>query len=86
MPTAIKNLAKTILKEPEFVTITKSNVKIKYYSNFYVVDERERDDALIRLFDYKKSKKIYYFCRTKKMLIDYLHFYYQRFYGKIITW
>ena len=29
MPTAIKNLAKTILKEPEFVTITKSDVTNK---------------------------------------------------------
>ncbi|AYJ81071.1 DEAD/DEAH box helicase [Aliarcobacter cryaerophilus ATCC 43158] len=67
MPVAIKNLAKTILKEPEFVTITKSDVTNKNITQtFYVVDERERDDALIRLFDYKNPKKSIIFCRTKK--------------------
>lgn len=67
MPTAIKNLAKTILNEPEFVTITKTDVTNKNITQtFYVVDERERDDALIRLFDYKNPKKSIIFCRTKK--------------------
>ncbi|RXJ97168.1 DEAD/DEAH box helicase [Arcobacter sp. AHV-9/2010] len=67
MPVAIKNLAKTILKEPEFVTITKSDVTNKNITQtFYVVDEKERDDALIRLFDYKNPKKSIIFCRTKK--------------------
>ncbi len=67
MPVAIKNLAKTILKEPEFVTITQANVtNINITQTFYVVDERERDDALIRLFDYKNPKKSIIFCRTKK--------------------
>lgn len=67
MPVAIRNLAKTILKEPEFVTITKSDVTNKNITQtFYVVDERERDDALIRLFDYKNPKKSIIFCRTKK--------------------
>lgn len=67
MPLAIKNLAKTILDNPEFVTITKSDVTNKNISQtFYVVDEKERDDALIRLFDYKNPKKSIIFCRTKK--------------------
>ncbi|QKF58187.1 DEAD/DEAH box helicase [Aliarcobacter lanthieri] len=67
MPTAIKNLAKTILNEPEFVTITKADVtNSNITQTFYVVDERERDDALIRLFDYKNPKKAIIFCRTKK--------------------
>jgi len=67
MPTAIKNLAKTILNEPEFVTITKADItNSNIAQTFYVVDERERDDALIRLFDYKNPKKSIIFCRTKK--------------------
>lgn len=67
MPTAIKNLAKTILNEPEFVTLTKSDVtNSKITQTFYVVDERERDDALIRLYDFKNPKKSIIFCRTKK--------------------
>ncbi|MGM0519499.1 MAG: DEAD/DEAH box helicase [Campylobacterota bacterium] len=67
MPQAIKNLAKTILKDPEFVTVTNkevTNSKIK--QSYYVVDEYERDDALIRLFDYKNPDKSIIFCRTKK--------------------
>ncbi len=67
MPPAIKELAKTILYRPEFVTITKSNVtndKIK--QNYYVVRENERDDALVRLLDFKDPEKAIVFCRTKK--------------------
>ena len=67
MPSAIKNLAKRILKEPEFITVTKNevtNANIK--QTFYVVDEYERDDALIRLYDYKNPTKSIIFCRTKK--------------------
>ncbi len=67
MPTAIKNLAKNILKEPEFITITKKEMtNSNITQSFYVVDEYERDDALIRLYDYKDPKKSIIFCRTKK--------------------
>ena len=67
MPVAIKNLAKTILKDPEFITLTKKDVtNSKITQTFYVVDGRERDDALIRLYDYKNPTKSIIFCRTKK--------------------
>ena len=67
MPLAIKNLAKTILNDPEFITLTKKDVtNAKITQTFYVVDERERDDALIRLYDYKNPTKSIIFCRTKK--------------------
>jgi ATP-dependent RNA helicase DeaD len=67
MPTAIKNLAKSILKEPEFITITKKEVTNSLIKQtFYVVDEYERDDALIRLYDFKNPDKSIIFCRTKK--------------------
>ena len=67
MPNAIKNLAKTILNEPEFITITQSNItNSKISQTFYVVEEKERDDALIRLFDFKNPEKSIIFCRTKK--------------------
>ncbi|MBP9616388.1 MAG: DEAD/DEAH box helicase [Aliarcobacter sp.] len=67
MPVAIKNLAKTILNDPEFITLTKKDVtNSKITQTFYVVDERERDDALIRLYDYKNPTKSIIFCRTKK--------------------
>ena len=67
MPNAIKTLAKTILKEPEFITITKSEItNSKITQTYYVVDEHERDDALIRLYDFKNPEKSIIFCRTKK--------------------
>ncbi len=67
MPKQIKALAETILYRPEFVTITKSDTTNKNIKQFYyVVDERERDDALIRLMDFKNPVKSIVFCRTKK--------------------
>lgn len=52
MPNEIKELASKILYNPAFISITKNEVtneNIKQY--YYVVDERERDEALIRLLD-----------------------------------
>ncbi len=67
MPDAIKKLAQTILKQPEFITITKSEItNSNITQTFYVVDEHERDDALIRLYDFKNPDKSIIFCRTKK--------------------
>ncbi|MRI84165.1 MAG: DEAD/DEAH box helicase [Nitratiruptor sp.] len=66
MPQAIKELAQRILHEPLFISITKreiTNRNIKQY--YYVVDEHERDEALIRLLDYTNPKKSIIFCRTK---------------------
>ena len=67
MPTPIKKLAEKILNEPVFITVTKqemTNTKIK--QSFYVVEEYERDDALIRLFDYKNPTKAIVFCKMKR--------------------
>ena len=67
MPRQIKELAKNILYRPEFVTITKNNTTNENIKQqYYVVDDRERDDALIRLMDYKNPAKSIVFCRTKK--------------------
>jgi len=54
------------LVEPEFITITKSEVtNAKITQSFYVVEEFERDEALIRLLDYKDPNKAIIFCRMK---------------------
>ncbi len=67
MPKQIKELAKSILYRPEFITITKSNITNKNIKQqFYVVEEHERDDALIRLIDFKNPTKSIIFCRMKK--------------------
>ena len=66
MPQAIKELAKKILNNPKFITITKSEVtNSKISQSYYVVEEFERDEALIRLLDYKDPSKAIVFCRMK---------------------
>lgn len=67
MPEEIKDLSRTLMKNPSFVKIDKeetvTNNNIKQY--FYVVDEHERDEALLRLIDYGNPRKSIVFCRTK---------------------
>jgi len=67
MAPEIKKLAQTILKNPEFVTITKTemtNTKIEQL--YYVVEEYEREDALYRLLDFYNPFKSIIFTRTKR--------------------
>ncbi len=67
MPKQIKILAEQILNSPKSVTITKkerTNTDITQL--FYVVADYERDDALLRLIDYKNPNKCIIFCRKKK--------------------
>ncbi len=67
MPQAIKILANEILVEPTTITITKSDSTNKNITqDYYVMNESERDDALIRLIDYKNPSKAIIFCRMKK--------------------
>jgi len=67
MPKQIKILAEKILKSPKSVTITKSErTNTDITQIFYVVADYERDDALLRLIDYKNPDKCIIFCRMKK--------------------
>ncbi len=67
MPEPIKNLANRILVEPEFVTITKKDItNTNIEQSYYVVEEYERDDALMRLFDFKNPTKSIVFCKMKR--------------------
>ena len=66
MPAPIKTLASRILQNPEFISITKgetTNADIE--QQYYVIDEHERDDAIIRLMDSEQPGKSVVFCRTK---------------------
>lgn len=68
MPDPIKRLASKILHEPKFVSITPkdhtTNEDIEQL--YYVINEYERDDAMIRLLDALEPEKSIVFCRTKK--------------------
>jgi len=66
MPKPIKLLAERILDNPEFISITKgetTNADIEQL--YYVIEESERDDAIIRLMDSEDTQKSIVFCRTK---------------------
>lgn len=68
-PTQIKNLAQRQQKDP--VGIYLNNGKQKQENDdieqtFYVVSERERELALLRLIKFEQPKKAIVFCRTKK--------------------
>ena len=67
MPAPIKVLAERILQNPAFVSITKgetTNKDIK--QEYYVIEESERDAAIIRLMESEDMDKGIVFCRTKR--------------------
>ena len=67
MPKSIRKLAEQILNDPKTVSITKAeSTNSNITQLYYVVQERERDDALVRLIDYKNPAKCIIFCRMKK--------------------
>jgi len=66
MPRPIKLLAERILDNPEFISITKGETtNTDITQEYYVIDESERDDAIIRLMDAELTGKAVVFCRTK---------------------
>lgn len=67
MPAPIKKLAQRILQEPEYIAITKEETTNTNISqNYYVIDDNERDDAMIRLLDAGDANKAVVFCRMKR--------------------
>ena len=68
MPDPIKRLATKILHDPQFVSVTPkdhtTNEDIEQL--YYVINEYERDDAMVRLLDALEPEKSIVFCRTKK--------------------
>jgi ATP-dependent RNA helicase DeaD len=68
MPEPIKALAKKILNNPAFVSVTPHNATTNtdIEQQYYIIEEHERDDAIIRLLDTLDPDKAIIFCRTKK--------------------
>ena len=66
MPKPIRRLAATILKRPESISVMHgetANVSIDQH--YCVIEEHEREDALIRLIDAEEPGKAIVFCRTR---------------------
>jgi ATP-dependent RNA helicase DeaD len=69
MPEPIKELANNILTSPQFISVlsanegTANNVIEQFY---YVINESQRDEAIIKLLETEKTNKSIVFCRMKK--------------------
>jgi len=67
MPAPIKRLAERILKTPKYISITKDETtNTNIAQQYYVIDDNERDDAMIRLLDAGDTNKAVVFCRMKR--------------------
>lgn len=67
MPEPIKNLALKILDKPEFVKITPTDITNKdIEQQYYIINEGERDEAIVRLLETQNPTKSIIFTRTKK--------------------
>jgi len=67
MPAPIRVLAERILQNPAFVSITKGETTNKDITQeYYVIEESERDAAIIRLMESEDMDKAIVFCRTKR--------------------
>jgi len=69
MPEPIKELADDILYNPKFISVvnkdeaTTNNIIEQRY---YVINEHERDDAIVRLLETEETDKCIIFCRMKR--------------------
>ncbi|RDU74485.1 ATP-dependent helicase [Helicobacter anseris] len=71
MPTAIKRLADRILQDPVHIKITPTNVtNVDIAQRYYMINENERSEAVIRLLDTENIHKCIIFTRTKKEADD----------------
>jgi ATP-dependent RNA helicase DeaD len=67
MPIQIKRLAEKILDNPALIKVeSKNNVNQDIEQRYYIIEEHERDAAVIRLIDSQESTKGIIFCRTKR--------------------
>ena len=68
MPEPIKELAEDILYQPEFISVvgdeeTTNNIIDQRY---YVINEAQRDEAVVKLLETEDTNKCIIFCRMKK--------------------
>ncbi|MDH3973669.1 MAG: DEAD/DEAH box helicase [Deltaproteobacteria bacterium] len=68
MPPAIRKLANKILKTPVSIDVTPKEVttNVDIAQHYYVIEEREREEAMVRLIDTESPGKSIVFCRTKR--------------------
>ncbi len=78
MPEPIKDLADTLLYNPEYISVVQDNESTtnnKIEQLYYIIEESQRDKAIVSLLESEKYKKALIFCRMKRevdRLNDYL--------------
>ncbi|MCI5969514.1 DEAD/DEAH box helicase [Helicobacter sp.] len=67
MPTPIKHLAQKILSNPKFIKVTPDDTTNQdIIQRYYIINEQEREDAIVRLIDSEMPQKAIIFTRMKK--------------------
>ncbi len=67
IPEVVRELAHTLMEDPLYIRTERESLTTKQVKQFYyLVEEHERDRALIRLLETSSSGKSIVFCRTKK--------------------
>ncbi|CAA6821237.1 MAG: DEAD-box ATP-dependent RNA helicase CshA (EC [uncultured Sulfurovum sp.] len=69
MPEPIKELANEILTNPQFVSVVNENDGVAnnvIEQEYYVIEESQRDEAIVRLLETEKTNKCIIFCRMKR--------------------
>jgi ATP-dependent RNA helicase DeaD len=68
MPEAIKDLAQSILYNPEYISVVDENATTNNIikQRYYIIDENQRDDAIVKLLETEETKKCIIFCRMKR--------------------
>ena len=69
MPEPIKELANEILTDPQFVSVVgddDSTTNNTIEQSYYVIEEAQRDEAIVKLLETEKTNKCIIFCRMKR--------------------
>jgi ATP-dependent RNA helicase DeaD len=69
MPEPIKALANEILSNPQFISVVgkdESTTNNIIKQQYYVIEESQRDKAIVKLLETEKIKKCIVFCRMKR--------------------
>ncbi len=69
MPEPIKDLAETLLYNPEYISVVSdedSTTNNKIEQKYYVIEESQRDDAIVNLLESEDYDKALIFCRMKR--------------------
>ena len=69
MPEPIKDLAETLLYNPEYISVVRddeSTTNNKIEQSYYIIEESDRDKAIVSLLESEEYNKALIFCRMKR--------------------